>query len=167
MWQVDIAWKLFDKNMDGFITKIEFFWMTNSDRLDRYIQYWGFSLWHSFKGAPVIVALSKGHQSLWHSLKFSLGNIIHNHKKNCFIIVAINQWELRWQGWRGVEEGGGVTLKDLYHRQKGLNIGVFRPVHSGPEVYKTPQNQLLFQLFNNYILKPHCCMTSKHVLFLL
>ena len=57
MWQVDIAWKLFDKNMDGFITKIEFFWMTNSDRLDRYIQYGGFSLWYSFKGAPVIVAL--------------------------------------------------------------------------------------------------------------
>jgi len=38
--------------------------------------------------------------------------------------------------------------------------------HSGPEVDKTPQNQLLFQLFNDYILKPHCCTTSKHVLFL-
>lgn len=33
--KVDLAWNLFDKNMDGYITKIEFRWMTSSDKLNR------------------------------------------------------------------------------------------------------------------------------------
>jgi hypothetical protein len=32
---------------------------------------------------------------------------------------------------------------------------------------KPPKTHFLFQLFNDYILKLHCCTTSKHVLFLL
>ena len=66
--------------------------------------------------------LSKGHQSLWHSFKVPIMKYYYESWKyySDFIIVALNQWELRRQGcgWGGRRGGGGeVTLKDLDHRQ--------------------------------------------------
>ena len=55
-----------------------------------------------------------GTLSKWHL------EILFRIIENDFIIVALDQWELRRQGWgqgdrKGV--GGKVTLKDLDHRQ--------------------------------------------------
>ena len=61
------------------------------------------SLWHSFKVAPVIVAFFQS----------GAGKII----KNDFIIVALNQWEHRCQGW-GKKRWEEVALKDLDCRQR-------------------------------------------------